>query len=117
MQCTGNTAIYLNDDYCSIVDYVILGLICLMNAYSQFHLYMYSRKEKGIKTNMYAMSECTKNCQNVLVTRVLETAVRLCHGVRTYSVKADDFHIPSVFISESLKPALAAIVAAPMRKL
>ena len=32
-----------------------------------------------------------------------------------YDVKADDFHLPSVWISESFSPMRAAVVAAPMR--
>jgi hypothetical protein len=34
-----------------------------------------------------------------------------------YVVKAADFHLPSVWMNESLKPAFAAVDAAPIRKL
>ena len=38
-------------------------------------------------------------------------------GVLIYLVKAADFHLPSVLMKESLKPAFAAVEAAPIRKL
>lgn len=40
-----------------------------------------------------------------------------CHGVRIYAVNAEDFQRPKVWMKESLSPALAAVVAAPIRKL
>ena len=49
--------------------------------------------------------------------RVAEMAVMRCHGVRMYSRYADDFHQPIVWIIDSLTPALAAVVAAPILKL
>ena len=49
--------------------------------------------------------------------RVAEIAVMRCHSVRMYSRYADDFHQPIVWIIDSLTPALAAVVAAPILKL
>ena len=34
-----------------------------------------------------------------------------------YRMNADDFHHPSVWMSELLSPLLAAVVAAPIQKL
>ena len=48
---------------------------------------------------------------------VAETAASCCCGVRMYDSNADNFQRPRVFMRESLKPILAAVVAAPMRKL
>ena len=42
-----------------------------------------------------------------------DTAERSCHGVQIYRVKDEDFQRPSILISESGRPALAAVVAAP----
>ncbi len=46
-----------------------------------------------------------------------ETAVISSCGEGLYDKNADDFHRPSVCIIESGIPALAAAVAAPIRKL
>ena len=37
-------------------------------------------------------------------------------GVLMYVINAADFHLPSVWMRESLSPAWAAAVAAPIRK-
>ena len=47
---------------------------------------------------------------------VAETAASCC-GVQMYDSNADDFQRPRVFMRESLKPILAAVVSAPMWKL
>ena len=47
----------------------------------------------------------------------LATASRSSGSVRMYEVKADDFHLSSAWIKESLRPAFAAVVAAPILKL
>ena len=46
-----------------------------------------------------------------------DAVMRCCQGVLMYPLKADDFHRPRVWIRESLRPALAAAVAAPILKL
>ena len=46
-----------------------------------------------------------------------EKVASCCLGVRIYCRKAVLFHLPSIRIVESSKPTLAAVVAAPIRKL
>ena len=44
-------------------------------------------------------------------------AVICCHGVLIYVVKTEDFQRPRSLMKASLKPASAAVVAAPILKL
>ena len=50
-------------------------------------------------------------------TNAAVAVARSFPGVRMYSEKAEDRHWPNVCIRESLRPAIAAVVAAPIQKL
>ena len=51
------------------------------------------------------------------VANVADTVARCRRGVWMYVINEEDFHLPRVWMSESLRPALIAVVAAPIRKL
>jgi hypothetical protein len=58
----------------------------------------------------------TSNLLRELVISLGATLVRVCRGVCIYCVKAEDFHWPRAYIIESLRPACAAAIEAPMHR-